>query len=130
MKREFDFNDIGKRMPYKVPEGFFDTLEDNIMSEIRKPENGHDCLADKRTRTSGKTAARTWKIGGAKLILPTAVSVAAALLLMLYVTRSGTDTAEPCTMESVETAYSNLSPEDQEFIREIYENDIFYSEDF
>ena len=130
MKREFDFNDIGKRMPYKVPEGFFDTLEDNIMSEIRKPENGHDCLADKRTRTSGKTAARTWKIGGAKLILPTAVSAAAAVLLIFYITRSGADTAEPCTMESVETAYSNLSPEDQEFIREIYENDIFYSEDF
>ena len=45
MKREFDFNDIGKRMPYKVPEGFFDTLEDNAvtvrdrdtMQQIRMP---------------------------------------------------------------------------------------------
>ena len=24
MKKEFDFDDIGKKTPYRVPEGFFD----------------------------------------------------------------------------------------------------------
>ena len=130
MNKEFDFNDIGKRMPYKVPEGFLDTLEDNIMSEIRKPENRIDSLTPNTAETSGETAAQRRKTVWAKLTLPAAASVAAALMLMFCITKGGTDTPEPCTIESMETAYNNLSPEDQEFICEIYENDSFYSEDF
>lgn len=130
MNREFDFNDIGKRTPYKVPEGFFDTLEDNIMSEIRKPENRQNSRTQNRSETACETTAERRKGRLKILMLPAAVSVAAALLLMIYITKGGTDNMEPCTIESVETAYSNLSPEDQEFIREIYENDSFYSEDF
>ena len=31
MKRDFNFENIGKRMPYSTPEGFFDELEENIV---------------------------------------------------------------------------------------------------
>ena len=27
MEHQFDFDNIGKRMPYSVPEGFFDDME-------------------------------------------------------------------------------------------------------
>ena len=30
MEKGFDFNKIGKRMPYQVPDGFFDQLEENV----------------------------------------------------------------------------------------------------
>lgn len=30
MKKEFDFDDIGKRMPYRVPEGFFEEMQRTV----------------------------------------------------------------------------------------------------
>ena len=30
MEKEFDFNRIGKRMPYTTPEGFFNKMEADI----------------------------------------------------------------------------------------------------
>ncbi len=30
MKKEFDFDDIGKKTPYRVPEGFFDEMQRNV----------------------------------------------------------------------------------------------------
>ena len=31
MKKDFDFNSIGKRMPYTAPEGFLDDIENNVL---------------------------------------------------------------------------------------------------
>ncbi|WP_301068985.1 hypothetical protein [uncultured Bacteroides sp.] len=30
MKKEFDFDDIGKRTPYRVPEGFFEDMQQKV----------------------------------------------------------------------------------------------------
>lgn len=30
MKKEFDFDDIGKKTPYRVPEGFFEEMQCNV----------------------------------------------------------------------------------------------------
>ena len=35
MEKEFDFNRIGKRMPYKTPEGFLDEMEANVWREVQ-----------------------------------------------------------------------------------------------
>ena len=35
MEKEFDFDKIGKRMPYQTPEGFFDEMEANIWNEVK-----------------------------------------------------------------------------------------------
>ena len=35
MEKDFDFNRIGKRMPYKTPEGFLDEMEANIWKEVQ-----------------------------------------------------------------------------------------------
>lgn len=35
MKTEFDFQQVGKRTPYRVPEGFFDTFQQQVMAEAR-----------------------------------------------------------------------------------------------
>ena len=34
MDNRFDFDKIGKRMPYTVPDGFFDELERSVRSGI------------------------------------------------------------------------------------------------
>ena len=31
---QFDFNDVGKRMPYQVPDGFFSSMEEKIMQQV------------------------------------------------------------------------------------------------
>lgn len=35
MKTEFDFQQVGKRTPYRVPEGFFDTFQQQVMAEAK-----------------------------------------------------------------------------------------------
>ena len=35
MDKDFNFDQIGNKMPYNVPESFFDQLEDNVMAEIK-----------------------------------------------------------------------------------------------
>ena len=35
MKEEFNFNRIGKRMPYTAPEGFLDDIETNVWETIK-----------------------------------------------------------------------------------------------
>lgn len=35
MESNFDFNKIGKRMPYTTPDGFFDSLETDILNRTR-----------------------------------------------------------------------------------------------
>lgn len=32
MKDTFDFDKIGKRMPYRTPDGFFDKMEEDVMN--------------------------------------------------------------------------------------------------
>lgn len=34
MKRDFDFNRVGKRLPYTVPDDFFAKLEDGIYNKV------------------------------------------------------------------------------------------------
>ena len=36
MKETFDFNRIGKRMPYTVPEGALDDIEKNVWGAIKE----------------------------------------------------------------------------------------------
>ena len=35
MNKDFDFDKVGKRMPYQVPDCFFDQLESNVMQEVK-----------------------------------------------------------------------------------------------
>ncbi|MBP5474611.1 MAG: hypothetical protein J6X92_07640 [Bacteroidales bacterium] len=35
MDKDFNFDQIGNKMPYNVPEGFFDQLEENVLAEIK-----------------------------------------------------------------------------------------------
>ena len=36
MEQNYDFSHIGKQMPYTVPDGFFDELEENVMKELKE----------------------------------------------------------------------------------------------
>ena len=34
MEKEFDFNSIGKRTPFRTPEGFFERMQDETMRRV------------------------------------------------------------------------------------------------
>ena len=114
MDKQFDFEQVGKRMPYNVPDGFFDLLELNVMAEVK---------ADNTATEKPKVKARTLKIA-----IRTILAAAAAVALFFVVTKNMPyDTTED-GFANVELAYNNLSSEDQEFLLEVYEEDVFLIE--
>ena len=36
MKKDFDFENIGKQVPYRVPAGFFDEMQKNVMERTKR----------------------------------------------------------------------------------------------
>ena len=118
MDKQFDFEQVGKRMPYNVPDGFFNQLEQNVMDEI-KADNGE----------SAQPKSKVQKARTAKIAIRTILAAAAAVALFFVVTKNlPNDDAQTDTFENVELAYNNLSTEDQEYLMEVYEEDVFLME--
>ena len=60
MEKKFDFNKIGKRMPYSTPDNFFDNLEKEVKASLpSERKNKH-----------------------ARIIIMSVLSIAASLLLL------------------------------------------------
>lgn len=114
MNQDFDFNELGQKMPYTVPYGFFDTFESKMVSEVLETTDGT------RTKQSKIKDIKLWITG---------LSAAAALALLVIVGKNlfkhpiGND-----DFTEVENAFCKLSPEDQTYLLEIYESDIFINE--
>lgn len=109
MEKEFDFNRIGKRMPYNVPDGFFDKFEENVMQDVKAE------TAQPKSRKKARTV---------KIAVRTTLAVAAAIAFFFVVqpllSKSNVD-----DFESVELAFNNLSTDDQDFLITVYEEDEF-----
>ena len=115
MNKHFDFEQVGKRMPYNVPDGFFDQLEQNVMAEV-KPDD----IATEKPKV---------KAHAVKMAIRTIFVAAAAVALFFVVTKNlPNDDTQADTFEIVELAYNNLSNEDQEYLMEVYEEDVFIIE--
>ena len=96
---ENDLEKMKKTMPYTVPEGFFDMMEERLMQETvvkAKPSNLR------------------------KVALWTGFAVAASLALLLVV-RQVTTKGNENSFEQVETAFNQLSDADQEIIFDYYD---------
>ncbi len=120
---EFDFNHIGKRMPYTTPDGFFDQLEDNIWKEVKndcqEKENGNTVVM--KTRQAGRKSAKTY------LLIRSLIAVAAsiALLLIVHMNFSKTDSV---SANDVDQAFSQLTTDDQAYLLSVYQDDVFINE--
>ena len=88
-----------KSMPYTVPEGFFDEMEQRLIQEV---------ATEKKKPTLRKVA------------LWTSLAVAASLALLL-VLRHGWHNTEDESFEQVEMAFNQLSDSDQELMLEYYD---------
>ena len=103
MEQNYDFSKIGKQMPYTVPDGFFDELEENVMSKCTQ-----------RARTI-------------RIAIRTALAIAACIVLLLVVKKAlpqGNNTSTD-DFENVELAFNNLSTDDQDYLLEVYQEEQF-----
>jgi hypothetical protein len=113
MEQNFDFNKIGKQMPYTVPDNFFDELEEKVMREVKAQPVKKD-----KTKTI-------------RMAIRAALAVAACLALFLIVKKvlpQGSDTVTD-DFANVELAFNNLSTEDQDYLLEVYQEELFMNND-
>lgn len=110
--KQFDFNQVGKRMPYNVPDSFFDQLEEDVMQEVKV----------ETTQPKSRKKAHIIKIA-----MRSAIAVAATLALFFVVCatlpQSEPVLASADDFASVEQAFGQLSTDDQDFLIQVYEED-------
>ena len=120
MEKQFDFNQVGKRMPYGVPDGFFDRLQDNVMHEIEEAPH-----AQSATIIKSKTR-KTWMLRLAPL---TAVAAAALVAVLLIPHRTTQEKVrQDGSYAKVEQAFNNLSDADRNYLVSVYQDDLFLNQ--
>lgn len=115
---------LNKRLPYSVPDGFFDVMEANVMAKI-KADAGINVGGDKAdTQMRDKQYRKTTK--HTRTISLSILAMAASLLLLFTIFSQSTKTAQQTNgMESIDMAFSQLNADDQAFLMEIYDDDMF-----
>lgn len=115
---------LNKRLPYSVPDGFFDVMEANVMAKI-KADGGINVGGDKAdTQMRDKQYRKTTK--HTRTISLSILAMAASLLLLFTIFSQSTKTAQQTNgMESIDKAFSQLNTDDQAFLMEIYDDDMF-----
>ena len=108
MKQRIELNNIGKRLPYTVPDNFFSKAEECIMEKNREDKTVN---ADERLLRG-------------KLYLKTAVSVAAAILVFAFIGLQ-IHNANSMGYSKIENAFCSLDNDDRTFLLEVYNEDIF-----
>ena len=103
MKKDFDFDDIGKRTPYTTPDGFFEDVQRKVME---------------------RTGVKQQRKSHMKLIISTVVAIAAVLAGILFVP-SLRQMDEVKSASSVDKWIHELSDEELEELVSFSENDIF-----
>ena len=114
---------LNKRLPYSVPDGFFDVMEANVMAKI-KADAGINVGGDKadtqmRDKQYRKTTTHT------RTISLSILAMAASLMLLFTIFSQSTKTVQQTNgMESIDKAFSQLNADDQAFLMEIYDDDM------
>lgn len=115
---------LNKRLPYSVPDGFFDVMEANVMAKT-KADAGINVGGDKadtqmRDKQYRKTTTHT------RTISLSILAMAASLMLLFTKFSQSTKTVQQTNgMESIDKAFSQLNTDDQAFLMEIYDDDMF-----
>ena len=110
---QFDFEQVGKRMPYSVPIVFFDNFEEKVMQRLSsRPLQVETELKQRRFPLS-------WKGIGAGFM------AIAASVVLFFAWKATLPKNEADDFEALELAFNNLSTEDQEYLLLVYEQDEF-----
>lgn len=128
----FDFKQVGKRMPYTTPDGFFKDMEKNILEAVKDDTPQAVKIQPQSVKVQPK------KRPVFKMIWAAAIAVAAsvAVLLVLNIDFSTADSSlasshssQPSQaksdLEQVDQAFAQLSEADQAYLLDVYQEDVF-----
>lgn len=123
MEKQFDFNEVGKRMPYyDVPDSFFERLQDNVMREIQDGQTEKPTAA---VQPKAK-ARKAWLL---RLVPLTSVAAAALVAWLLIPHNTQKQTApQDGSYALVEQAFNNLSDADRSYLVSMYQDDLFLNQ--
>ena len=111
MNKDFKFEQVGKRMPYTVPDGFFDELEDKLLEKVHleTPRKSH------------------WHIFRLPFVL-TIASIAAAMFIFIFNANMRDKKKSVNELAKIDKAFNNLNTDDQTYLLDAYQNDVFFND--
>ena len=116
MNKDFDFNEVGKRMPFRTPEGFFEKMQAETMVRIKAEKRRKKLYRLKIGITAVLSAAAIWC--GVMFFFPTQSSDPV---------QQGIGNEWLANVEDpMELYLQQLSDEELEAWIEFSENDIYY----
>lgn len=118
---KFDFDQVGKRMPYSTPDDFFKDMEANILEQVKDDK-------PKPVRIQPKKRPLMKVIWAAAM----AVAASVAVLLILNIDFAAPHSSLPSQadkeMQAVDQAFAQLSSADQAYLLDVYQEDVFLDE--
>ena len=118
---KFNFDQVGKRMPYSTPEGFFKEMEANILEQVKDDK-------PKPVRIQPKKRLLIRGIWAAAM----AVAASVAVLLVLNIDFAAPHSSLPSQtdngIQAVDQAFAQLSSADQAYLLNVYQEDVFLDE--
>ncbi len=115
---KFDFDQVGKRMPYSTPDDFFKDMEANILEQVKDDK-------PKPVRIQPKKRPLMKVIWAAAM----AVAASVAVLLVLNIDFAAPHSSLPSQvdneMQAVDQAFAQLSSADQAYLLDVYQEDVF-----
>ena len=128
MDTKFDFKQVGKRMPYTTPDDFFRDMEKNILEAVKVESPKAD---SSKQESSKPIRIQPKKRPFIKMIWAASIAVAAsvAVLLVLNIDFSVPHSSLPSQvnneLQEIDQAFAQLSSADQEYLLEVYQEDVF-----
>lgn len=117
---------LNKRLPYSVPDGFFDVMEANVMAKIKADAEAGTSVGDDKADTQMWNKRYRKTIKRTRTISLSFLAMAASLLLLFTILPKSTKTAQQTNdMESIDKAFSQLNTDDQAFLMEVYDDYMF-----
>ena len=130
MEQTFDFKQIGKRIPYRVPNGFFQEMERNVLDAVaEKAAERKPAMEERKSAMTERKPVQAKRFVFTRLA-KYAAAVAASVVVLLAVNVKFFHTAAPAEMQDVEAAFNQLSLSDQECLVELYQEDVFLDNDY
>lgn len=126
MAQEYNFNKVGKKMPFSAPDGFFERMQANVLAEVAKEEEAKKVMKIRMT-----AQARSHRKAKMIRLYMAVASIAACVCLVLLVGRSffGSGAVETqhsaASVATVDKAYDNLSTDEQQELNATYANDVY-----
>lgn len=105
---------IGKRMPYSVPAGYFDTLNAEIMQQ----------LAQQVPVEKPNSRKRLWRIITATLSTAAVVTIA-AVITHNYLAPPTTAEKIANYDQQIDQAFNHLSQTDQDYLQSVYQDNLY-----